>query len=490
MSSSLILLIWVPFVFVSLLYLVLSKRPRGVIYDRFHNAITFKTHTQPVDTKATPPLSDKLTELQRAFPPERLSSHSNQAALIEQRLHALQDPSNCVPDDQNVFDEKYHSRLTPTGFSMFDIKALGDFPDYAKLSGVPLPTSYPAFDIDRALPRPYRPFRWAYHQTMSLTKLDPDWWLELESTYRQRITQRLTLYTTHGSSVLQSLPGSELACKELMELALLFLTTRYPHYFTLTSASPSSRPTHFHNHILSTTTNLLTTPPLLTLLHNIPEDFALMLRSPSTGAYHFRAGIICSSLGWTLGTKISLPLSAIHAPVPDYAAKMAMSMDRFFSRMPCDRPIQRGSWGLEKGTPLYLPPEDEEMATRGDQDPALGVEDVNLRVDWQTLRRLPLSGAVCFNFKAVFTPLEEMRDEPGVPALVRRILEEGKRGIMEYKGTKGVEHVVLPVLEEWEREQVEKGMVDEGWEVGTLGEAPFYEGWRARWEGRQGFAAP
>jgi len=55
---------------------------------------------------------------------------------------------------------------TPTAFSTEDIKALGDFPDYAELSGVPLPEPYPEFVIEKALPRPYRPFRWAYHQTM------------------------------------------------------------------------------------------------------------------------------------------------------------------------------------------------------------------------------------------------------------------------------------------------------------------------------------
>jgi hypothetical protein len=53
-----------------------------------------------------------------------------------------------------------------TGFSVDEIRRLGAFPDYAKLSGVPLPVPLKNFDVDAALPRPYRPFRWAYHQTM------------------------------------------------------------------------------------------------------------------------------------------------------------------------------------------------------------------------------------------------------------------------------------------------------------------------------------
>jgi len=62
------------------------------------------------------------------------------------------------------------SKYTPTGFSVDEIKALGDFPDYAELSGVPLPEAYSNFDIDKAMPRPYRPFRWTYHQTMCMSR--------------------------------------------------------------------------------------------------------------------------------------------------------------------------------------------------------------------------------------------------------------------------------------------------------------------------------
>ena len=60
---------------------------------------------------------------------------------------------------------------TPTRISTDEIKALGDFPDYAGLSGVPLPEAYREFRIESALPRPYRPLRWAYHQTMCMFDL-------------------------------------------------------------------------------------------------------------------------------------------------------------------------------------------------------------------------------------------------------------------------------------------------------------------------------
>ncbi|KAF6818877.1 hypothetical protein CMUS01_11823 [Colletotrichum musicola] len=363
-----------------------------------------------------------------------------------------------------------------SGFSVGDIRSLGDFPDYATLSGVPLPSPLKDFDVDKAVPRPYRPFRWAYHQTMSLTKMDTDFWIELESTYRERVAQRRDLYARHGGDVLDALPGSELACKELMEMVLQFLCARYPNQFELEDNGKV-----LVNRILGTRTDLAQTKPLVVLIENVPEDFGIMLRDPETGRYFLRAGIICSSVGWNLAEKVGQGLPGIHKEVPDYKEKMEFSMDRFFTKMPTSKPIQRGSWGLEKGQPLYLPVDDPGFAHRQVQDPDLTPVDVHLRVDWQTLRRLPLSGAVVFNFKALFTPLTEMANEPYIPSIVLKVLNEGKENILKYKGTWHVEHIAKPALEEYERRQVETGMIEKNWTPHTLAEAPFFPGWESKW---------
>ncbi|KFA53801.1 hypothetical protein S40293_01732 [Stachybotrys chartarum IBT 40293] len=373
-------------------------------------------------------------------------------------------------DDYRRADD---SRYVYSGFTVGEIKALGDFPDYAKLSGVPPPTPVADFNLDKSTPRPYRPFRWSYHQTMSLQKLEPDYWLELENTYRERIKERQQLYANHGKQVLDALPGSELACKELMEMAVQFLCARYPKHFELSHNVLS-------NHILGTKHDLKTQDPLRVLLDNVPEDFALTIRDPATGRYFFRAGVICSAMGWTLGAKMGLDLQGIHEPVPDYKQNMAFSMDRFFTKMPTSSPIQRGSWGIEIGQPLYLPADHPDFDHRKSQNPDLTPEDLFLRVDWQTLRRLPLSGAIVFNFKALFTPLTGFKDEPYIPSLVLKVLNEGKENIMKYKGTWHVEHVAKPALEAYEKYQVENGLMKSGWSPQTLDEAPFFPGWERK----------
>lgn len=315
-----------------------------------------------------------------------------------------------------------------------------------------------------------------------MTKLETDWWLELDSNYVERIKQRQGLYKKYGPMVLQQLPGGEYASKELMQMCLEFLCARYPQYFHLDKTGMM-----FQNRILDTATDLKATEPLHVLLNNVPEDFACMIRHPDTGIYSFRSGLICSSLGWNVGSKIGLKLHEIHAPIPDYKEKMQFSMDRYFSKMPTDKPIQRGSWGLEIDEPLFMPPGDPHEQLRDSQNPAHTIDRCHLRVDWQTLRRLPLSGAVIFNFKAVFTPVSEFRDEPYIPSLMLKVLTEGKRSLMEYKNIWHTEHVVIPALEEYEREQIDKGLIEKDWEPHTLEESPFYPGWEEKWHRQQGF---
>lgn len=169
----------------------------------------------------------------------------------------------------------------------------------------------------------------------ALSQLEPEWWLELEHTYVERIAERKGLFEKHGKMVLNYLPGSELGCKEIMENALQFLCARYPQYFSLTHSR--SKGYIFRNGLLKNETVIKDVHPLHVLLENVPEDFAVMLRNPEDGMYYFRAGLLCSSLGWNVDTKLGMQLKEIHSPIPDYKAKMEFSMDRYappFSRPP------------------------------------------------------------------------------------------------------------------------------------------------------------
>jgi len=116
-----------------------------------------------------------LKDLPAAFPPSRRSQLPKLATTLagaNKRMLANAKPSvelnskNLLPNFQHYDLPNKTLKYTPTGFSTEEIKAMGDFPAYDILTEVPLPQPYANFDPARALPRPYRPFRWQYFQTM------------------------------------------------------------------------------------------------------------------------------------------------------------------------------------------------------------------------------------------------------------------------------------------------------------------------------------
>lgn len=126
----------------------------------------------PNKPPSTPDYSDTFPPSRReAFadlPPHALNGPGKSPKELAQQPP---DYTKRVPNEKVCNTEDLNDHVTATGFTVEEIKRLGDFPDYATLSGVPLPQVYENFNLDTAKPRPYRPIRWAYHQTMCKPRL-------------------------------------------------------------------------------------------------------------------------------------------------------------------------------------------------------------------------------------------------------------------------------------------------------------------------------
>jgi LPXTG-motif cell wall-anchored protein len=181
MENPLFLLLGLTFVLSSSAYLLFSKRRREVVLDRLRlrRRRASGANTPPRSLSPKKDRNDDSSETtdpdyKDVFPPSRRFTLAQVAPdIIVQFPQAegslLQSTPEkrpqCIPIDV-PFDQADSKAMSPTEFSVEEIKALGDFPDYATLSGVPLPEPYENFNLEKALPRPYRPFRWQYHQTM------------------------------------------------------------------------------------------------------------------------------------------------------------------------------------------------------------------------------------------------------------------------------------------------------------------------------------
>jgi hypothetical protein len=175
MANNLAWLLGAAFVASSAYFLLVQKGKRDILLDRLHIS------RRRVSGAKTPPRSFSPSKKQvqgltepdyvDTFPPSRHHILSDMDMLgpldSEEGLAATRADwsKSMVPMETSYLDADDCMHM-PCGFSVREIKALGDFPDYSTLSGVPLPRPYPEFNIKKALPRPYRPLRWAYHQTM------------------------------------------------------------------------------------------------------------------------------------------------------------------------------------------------------------------------------------------------------------------------------------------------------------------------------------
>lgn len=105
-----------------------------------------------------------------------------------------------------------------------------------------------------------------------MSKLEPNWWLEIENTYKSRIAERKEFHHMHGKLVLDSLPGEEVevACREVMELVVMWLAKRYPKWFLLVEDPGVAGGKILVNKILGTSTELdRGISPLMVLLENV-----------------------------------------------------------------------------------------------------------------------------------------------------------------------------------------------------------------------------
>jgi hypothetical protein len=130
--------------------------------------------------------------------------------------------------------------------------------------------------------------------------------------------------------------------------------------------------------------------------------------------------------------------------------KLQPSLTRFFRRLSPSTPVARNNWLIQVLPPTPVPASSqqssdareplEELAwaegTLGPEDflgtcprpapPEPLPERMRLRVEHQTLRRLPRSGAIVFTIRVYMTPLEELETgEAGrLAAAVRGVKEQ------------------------------------------------------------------
>jgi Protein of unknown function (DUF3445) len=264
----------------------------------------------------------------------------------------------------------------------------------------------------------------------------------LDRNYKSRISLRKHLLQRHSTDCLYSSPASLPAISELYTYLLrTYLPTRFPSHFIL---SPSG--TLFTNLITHDTHPIAPPPatrprdpaPALKILSTTFEEDILILLPDVNGNYILKAFATFFPSGFSPMDKAEKPLDAIHSPVPGYAEKLSLSMNRYFSQMMpgVHNAVRRYNWGITTHDKLFdLTGDhihDDEIVDLEAERELVSPEKCWLRVERQVLFKLPDSGAAVFMVKTYLYSLKDVKEE-GKGAELAAAVESMGEGIGWYK---------------------------------------------------------
>ncbi len=182
-------------------------------------------------------------------------------------------------------------------------------------------------DINPYVLPPLQP-RTSTKSSMGLKRLDEFNWLTLDECYLPENAIRNSFLNTARQSVLQCLPVSMSACYETLELVSIFLSTRFPQHFSLTSSTTSPM---IHNHLTGEIFPIGSEckDPFGTAARLAMEDFNILMKNPETGDYHLQASATLFPAGWKLEERIGTTMANLHRPVPKWREDLGGSVNRF-----------------------------------------------------------------------------------------------------------------------------------------------------------------
>ena len=139
------------------------------------------------------------------------------------------------------------------------------------------------------------------------------------------------------------------------------------------------------------------------------------------------AAVVCCPSRWTLAEKIGHDMLAVHAPVAKYAEHVGAAVDNYFQRITVEKPVWRSNWIIQDHPALFQP-----VIPPG---PLLeNPQDLWIRMERQTLRRLPETGGILFTIRGYQQPLPEYLSRgKDIASNLRILLERLPDDVAQYK---------------------------------------------------------
>lgn len=293
--------------------------------------------------------------------------------------------------------------------------------------------------------------------------------------YPHLIKLKQQVFAKWGRDYIDWLPESMEGCQELMDVVISHMLQRYPKLFLALNAECSIIRNEITGDVIDMTLPLKH-HPLEYVARIAQEDFYIVKQRLDGLHYLVAAAVAFPGGGFGVLDKVGQHLDVIHGEVPLYKEKLQTLMEKWFGRLEVDKPVERALWLLTWDHKLRTTGCYADGPHTGNQKTDLSTlpdEALNVRIERQALRRLPKSRVIVFLNHPLYYSLEEMKDEPMVPSLIRQVINHADERIVRYKNFPVSRDRANKLLDRLVARQIELGLIEKEEPVRTLPTYPF-----------------
>ena len=256
--------------------------------------------------------------------------------------------------------------------------------------------------------------------TLGLRARDEAAWLPVEDAFGDtgrrsaQLAEKARLFDNRHREVFAATPESLAAATEVLDMVGAHLHA----WHGMTPVTPAQ-----DLHPLEAAARLVPEDLLLLAPRGRPDD-------PENLDWCLTAAALAFPAHWVLAEKMGRPLASIHEPVPHYAQRLETPMDRFFTKMRVGPVSHRWNWSVVTTDRLFTP----HRMRRAPLAPDAGINDIYLRMESQTLRKLARSGHILFTIRTYVEPLGRWDGIPGALESLAEMLDGMTPQMRDYKG--------------------------------------------------------
>lgn len=261
------------------------------------------------------------------------------------------------------------------------------------------------------------PFRWR----LGLRPLDIEHWIEIGPHHDAVLAEKDRLLSRFPGTVFAAIDGIEDESNELLDVLTAHLVKHVPDRYAVDGDDIVAAGRRFSRSRLH---------PLDLAGRLVDEDIAVLVERG--GDLVFGGGSICFPNRWDLRSKLGQSMADVHAPVAGLNEQLARPIDQFFERLSPQRSFWRLGW-----TVLDTPERYQPVCGTGGSPLARDAQQLHLRVERETLRRLPATDVVVFTIRTYITPLVDLVVEPDDARRLAEALRQLPDDVAGYKGLRG-----------------------------------------------------